>query len=178
MDAARRLSLSVALGLLGVALILGAIDRRADVSPDAAAQLAQATAFFDSIIVRARDQQPQGPRGDELVISLGYLERLEHGLGSPFRLVDEALDDPRLADSARRRVAWALLGRLRRGDAYRIDPIVLDGLGALTDGAPDARGLDHLALIERTIERAGDPRTGELAIRLSYMVAASGGPVG
>src|SRR5256885_7012387 len=52
------------------------------------------TTLFRSIVL-ARNARPRGIRGDELTISLGYLERLRLGLGSPFRLVDEALNDPR-----------------------------------------------------------------------------------
>jgi hypothetical protein len=153
------------------------MSSRAELTADAAAQLANATAFYDSIIVQARDHQPRGSRGDELTVSLGYLERLRVGLGSPFRLVDYAIHDPRLSVSNRERVAWALLGRLRLGHAYEIDPAVLDGVGPWDSTGRGPSGTEHLALIERTIDHADDPRAGELTVRLAYMIAATRGTV-
>jgi len=177
MNAGRRLSLFATAALLAVAMLLGGLSRRPAVSADAARELARATAFFDSTIVLARGARPQGPRGDQLAIALAYLERMRVGTSEPFRLVDEALADPRLGISMERRVAWALLGRLRRGDAYFVDPSVLDGIGPRAADGRSASGADHLDLIERTINAAKDPRAGELSIRLAYMVAAAKGSV-
>ncbi len=75
------------------------------------------------------------------------------------------------------RVAWALLGRLRRGDAYVVDPSVLDGSGPWTADGHGATGAAHLALIERAIATASDPRAGELAVRLAYQISASKGTI-
>jgi len=111
-------------------------------------------------------------------VALTYLERLRLGLGSPFLLADEALEDPRLDYAMHSRVAWALLGRLRRGEAYVIDPAVLDGFGPWDREGQGATGAAHLELIERAIESASDPRAGELAVRLAYMIAAARGSVG
>src|SRR5512140_3262840 len=129
MDIVRRFSLLATAGLLGIAVLLGSVGSRATMSQRAAAQLSTATSYYDSTIVLARNARPRGIRGDELTIALGYLERLRLGLGSPFGLVDEALSDSRLDSTTASRVAWALLERLRRGDAYVIDPRVLDGSG-------------------------------------------------
>jgi hypothetical protein len=174
MDVVRRISLLVTVGLFAAALLLGAMHDRPTIDADAASQLAKSTSFFDSTIVLARAANPQGPRGDALTIGINYLERMRLGLGSPFRLVDQALDDPRLdADPIMRtHVAWALLARLRRGDAYVVDPSTLDGLGPWDADGRGATGVQQLALIEKTVASASDPRAGELTVRLAYMIAA------
>ena len=177
MDVVRRISLLVTAGLLGIAVMLGGLMSRPAVSANVAKELNAATSFFDSTIVLARGAQPQGPRGDQLAIALGYLERLRLGLGSPFRLADEALADPRLSATMENRVAWALLGRLRRGDAYVIDPVSLSDIGPWMLDGSSASGNDHLALIERAVEGASDPRAGELAVRLSYAIASAKGSI-
>ncbi len=146
-------------------------------SEDAAGRLARATAYFDSTIVLARNATPRGPRGDALALGIAYLERERLGLGSPFRLVDQSIHDPRLEASMRQRVGWALLGRLRRGDAYVVDPVVLDGIGPWSSDGRGATGAAHVELIVRTIRGASDPRAGELAVRLAYMIAASKGSI-
>jgi hypothetical protein len=151
MDIVRRFSLLATAGLLGIAVLLGSVSTRPTMSQSAAIQLAVATSYYDSTVVLARNAQPRGIRGDELTIALGYLERLRLGLGSPFRLVDEALIDRRLASTTGSRVAWALLERLRRGDAYVIDPRVLDGSGPWSGDGHGATGAAHLALIERAV---------------------------
>lgn len=167
--------------ILPVALVVGAvailsIARRPEVSPDAAAQLASAAAHYDSSIVLARVSRPQGRKGDALTLALGYLERLRVGTGSPFRLVDEALNDPRLGNTSNE-VAWALLARLRRGDAYVIDPSVLNGAGPWQADGRGATGQQHVELIEHEIAAAHDARAGEMAVRLAYLVAAAEGTV-
>ncbi len=177
MDVVRRFSLLATSGLLGVAVLLGWVGERPSMSASAATQLERATAYFDSTIVLARGARPRGAAGDRLAIALGYLERLRLGLGDPFRLADEALDDPRLDSHMGSRVAWALLGRLRRGDAYVIDPVVLDGSGPWSADGHGATGQAHLALIERAISAASDPRAGELAVRLAYQIEAGKGVI-
>src|SRR4051812_11959886 len=121
MDVARRLSLLVTASLLGLAIMLGWVSTRPAASANAVRRLSEANAYFDSTIVLARPSRPQGDRGDDLAVVLGYAERLRLGLGSPFRLVDEALSDPRLDDVSSTTAAWGILGRLQRGDAYVID---------------------------------------------------------
>ncbi|HEY2162807.1 MAG TPA: hypothetical protein VGH04_02395, partial [Gemmatimonadaceae bacterium] len=174
MDVVRRFSLLVTAALFAAALILGAMHDRPAIDADAASQLTRSTSYFDSTIVLARNASPRGARGDALTAGLTYLERLRLGLGSQFRLVDQALDDPRLdADPAlRTRVVWALLGRLRRGDAYVVDSSALDGLGPWDADGHGATGAQQLALIERAVESASDPRAGELTVRLAYMISA------
>jgi len=177
MDIVRRFSLLATAALLGIAVLLGSISTRPTISQGATTQLTTATSYYDSTVVLARNARPRGIRGDELTISLGYLERLRLGLGSPFRLVDEALSDPRLDPTTASRVARALLARLRRGDAYVIDPQVLDGSGPWSQDGRGATGAAHLDLIDRTIRSASDPRAGELAVRLAYLVASAKGTV-
>jgi hypothetical protein len=177
MSVGRRTSVLITAVLLAIALAGGSLWRQPTVSANAARELDRATAYFDSTIVLARWSQPRGPRGDQLAIELGYLERLRVGVGDPFRLADEALADPRLTLSTRRRVAWALLGRLRRGEAYVVNASVLDGIGPWDDEGVGATGAAHLELIERAIADASDPRAGELAVRLAYMLAAAKGSI-
>ena len=174
MDVVRRISLLVTALLFAVALGFGAMYDRPTIDADAVSQLKRSTSLFDSTIVLARNSSPRGARGDALTVGLTYLERLRLGLGSPFRLVDQTLDDPRFeADPAlRTRVVWALLGRLRRGDAYVVDSSALDGLGPWDAEGHGATGAQQLALIEHAIKSASDPRAGELAVRLAYMISA------
>jgi hypothetical protein len=175
MDVVRRFSILATAGLLGIAVMLGSVNSRPALSADAATQLDRAASYFDSTAVLARNSRPNGPRGDALTISLGYLERLRLGLGEPFRLVDEALHDNRLDSASSSRLAWALLARLRRGDAYIVDPVVFDGAGPWGADGHGAIGSAHLALIERAIDKASDPRVGELSVRLAYLVEGGKG---
>ncbi len=109
------------------------------------------------------------------VIAAGYLERLRLGLGSPFRLIEYALSDPRLPDSTRTQVAWALLGRTLARDAYQVDPAALDRIGLSRLSLRPEAGLLHLDLIDNAIRQSSDPRAGELAVRLAYTLASAAG---
>src|SRR5437764_9503274 len=165
MDVVRRYSLLATASLLGLVAMLGAVSTRPSMSATAATRLERGTRYFDSTVVLARYATPRGARGDALTVSLGYLERLRVGASDPFRLADQALQDPRLDPWLGERVSWALIGRTLRGDAYVIDPLVF--VGADGRGAPAEA---QLALIERTIRDASDPRAGELAVRLAYLI--------
>ena len=162
----RRFSLLLTATLLGAALAFGWFRTRSEMSGDAAVHMRRAAAFFDSLVVVERAVTSPAHVDSATAVSLGYLERLRLGLGSPFRLADFALADPRLHDSTRSRVAWAILARLRRGDAYVVDGSTA---AAIDNGA---HGIEHLALIDRAIESAPDPRAGELTVRLAYALAA------
>jgi hypothetical protein len=132
------------------------------VAADARAELARATARYDSIAAAA-------VVGAEDALALGYLERLRLGLGSPFRLVDQARQDPRLTPAARHGVAWALLAHTLAGDSYEVEPAALDARPAAAPAAERPRvGARHLAADRRDGDRAPDPRAGELAVRLGY----------
>jgi len=177
MDVVRRFSLLATASLLAIVALLGSVRSRPVMSDAAVARLSRAAAYFDSTIVLARQAAPRGPRGDALAVGITYLERARLGLGSPFRLVDLAIHDPRLDASTRQRVGWALLGRLRRGEAYVVDPAVLDGIGPWSSDGRGTGGPAHVELIERAVRSASDPRAGELAVRLAYMIAAGSGSV-
>src|SRR5690606_9587050 len=103
---------------------------------------------------------------DEAVIALGYAERLRLGLGSPFRLVESALRDPRMGEPVRRQVAWGLLSLTLSGNAYQVDAIALDRSGMAGVASWPGLGRHHLKIIESTISESRDPRAGELAVRL------------
>lgn len=120
-------------------------------------------------IAEARTASPS----DEAVLATGYLERLRLGLGSPFRLADYALADPRLTEDARRQLAWAILGRTMAGQSYEVEAGVFDRLSR--PGAGPGSGATHLRLITDAITEARDPRTGELAVRLAYALASAEG---
>jgi hypothetical protein len=114
------------------------------------------------------DRAGDGDGDRRAAIAWGYSELLRLGLESPFRLIDAAASDPRLTDSERRTVSWALLSHVLRGESHQVDPAALDQLHA--NGAP---GEAHLALIDDAVARAHDPRAAELAIRLAYTLAAA-----
>src|SRR5262249_31002665 len=159
--------------LLFVAALIGWAGSRNDLGADAAAQMSRAASYYDSVIVVGRNEIPRGRRGDALTIGLGYLERERLGLGGPFRLIDATLRDPRLSTFEQRRVAWALIEKLWRGDIYHIDAAVLDGMGPQHGSDPAATGEAHLGFIAHEIGNAQDPRVAELSVRLSYLIAAA-----
>ena len=177
MDVVRTRILLAGGAALGIAALLSYASTRPATGTSASRSLDRAASYFDSTVVLARGSAPRGLRGDELTIALGYLERLRLGLGSPFRLVDEASRDPRLGPPMSRRVSLALLARLGRGDAYAIDGLVLDGGGPWGPDGRGATGREHLALIEHAIDAAPDARAGELAVRLAYSIAAAKGSI-
>jgi hypothetical protein len=161
----RRLSLLLTASLLAVVSAYGWLRTRAEVSGDAAAHMRRAAAYYDSLIVLERANAGLSYR-DSSAVAIGYLERLRLGLGDPFRLAAFALADPRLDQSTRSQLAWAILARLRRGEAYVIDSAVAAAFGSNT------RGVAQLALIQRTIESSHDPRVAELTVRLAFALAA------
>jgi hypothetical protein len=110
----------------------------------------------------------------QTAIALGYLERLRIGLGSPFRLAEQALEDPRLGAETRHALVWAILARTLDRSAYQLDEAALDRAGYIGIDGP-APGRLHAELIESAIREARDPRSGELAVRLAYAMAAAEG---
>ena len=111
-------------------------------------------------------------------VAIGYLERLRIGLGSPFRLIDYALADPMLADSARHLVAYAILQRTLDGDTYHAPVAALSQAGAIMAQLPPSLAARHVALIDSVVARASDPRGGELIVREAYRLALAAGSVG
>ena len=110
-------------------------------------------------------------------LAAGYAERLRLGLGSPFRLIESVLVDPRMDEGARREIASDLFERVRRGDAYEIDPAAL--LPTLEPPTPGQLALatDQLELIDRAVSGPADPRTGDLAVRLGFRLARMEGSI-
>ena len=105
-------------------------------------------------------------------LELLYVERLRLGLGSPFRLIDHVLIDERLEPERRRRLAEALLALTWAGRGYVIDPAGIAG--------PRGRVEPHIAaahaqLVIAAVAEAADPRVGEEAVRLAYVLAQAEG---
>lgn len=126
-------------------------------------------------VQRLAGQQRSAPgtMSDPEVIAAGYVERLRLGVGSPFRLMEYALRDPRLTPGTRAPLVWGLLDATRGGRGYEIDPRALTRIGTdpLTRDVAVARR--HLGLIEDAVLAAEDPRAGELAVREAYRLAAA-----
>jgi hypothetical protein len=159
----RRLFFGTSTALVLVAFLAASLWSRRANTMNASHRADLATMRIDSLLRSGPDSVR--------AISLGYLERTRLGLGSPFRLVDQAARDPRLNDSIRHEVAWGVVGLLMRRQAYEISPAVLDEVG------PAGAGDDHLRLIKRIIGESDDPRTAELSLRLAYALAASQGTI-
>jgi hypothetical protein len=114
---------------------------------------------------------PRLEPSDADAIAAGYLERLRLGLGSPFRLIEYALQDPRLERAERDRIGWALLAATADGRGYRVDPRAVSPTGDM------ASAVRHLELIEGAILESPDPDGGVLALRLAYAMAEAEGSV-
>lgn len=136
-------------------------------------QLAQGRAYADSLLMSLQDAPAADVRTQGAVAVL-YLERLRLGLGSPFRLIDQALRDPQLA-AGRRRIALALLARTLDGNTYEIDPMALAVADPTGPDRSPAAGRLHLALIDSVVSASRDPRVGELTVRLAYRLASASG---
>lgn len=161
-------------GLLLLGTLLPGCRRREPV-PAAEApharDLARGAAFAERLA--SRQDSAADSMTEQEVIAAGYLERLRLGLGSPFRLMEHALRDPRLVPRTRTPLLWALLDATRAGRAYEVDPRALVPVaGDARDRDPELGGM-HLALIEEAVAAAGDPRAGEVAVREAYRLAAA-----
>jgi hypothetical protein len=147
---------------------------RAGVGADARRELAYGRDASVAWLAEARG----GEVGETAAVAAAYLERLRLGLGSPFRLTEFALNDPRLDEPTRRRLAWALLGRTLDGQAYQLDARALDRIGLAGQETAPGTGAHHVQLIENAVRESRDPRGGELAVRLGYTLAAAEGSIG
>lgn len=135
-------------------------------------QLARGAAYADSLL----DALEQGPadaitRSDAAAVL--YLERLRRGLGSPFRLIDQALRDTELERN--RDLALAMLAWTLRGETYLIEPSALQPVAL--DGTAAGIARLHLDLIDSAVVSTREPRVGELSVRLAYRLAAASGTV-
>src|SRR5690348_8466210 len=128
---------------------------RIRVGPGIAAELAAGRNYADSLQRTAGTAFLAQSVTASAAISLGYLDRLRRGMGSPFRLADNALQDPRLSTADREQLAWAILARTLDGDAYSLSP---DALAARLAAGGTAGAKAQLTLIDATIARARDPR--------------------
>ena len=167
----------VVLAALAVALVTE-LMQGARTRAGVTAELRRARDWSDSLVAATRERTDPAEITAVDAIALGYLERLRLGLGSPFRLADFALHDPRFDDSTRRRVARAIVARTLAGDGYATDAAVLDYVGTTTHGVVPGTGRRHLALIEAALAGDAHPRGGELAIRLAYALAVAEGSAG
>ena len=129
--------------------------------------------FADSIERSLANRPAMAISSSEAVAAL-YLERLRLGLGSPFRLIDQALRDPAIEPIGASELADAMLARTMMGDAYQPRPAALDLLYA--DGSRKL-GARHQAIIDSVVSRSSDPRVGELTVRLAYRLASASGAV-
>ncbi|HEU4559325.1 MAG TPA: hypothetical protein VFS20_15820 [Longimicrobium sp.] len=122
---------------------------------------------------RLADAQRSAPSSmsERDVIAAGYLERLRLGVGSPFRLMEYALLDPRLTPATRTPLVWALLDATRAGRGYELDPRALTRIGTDAASREVAAAQRHLELIDRAVVAGDDPRSGELAVRKAYELA-------
>lgn len=152
-------------------VVLSACGERRPAPPRPAAVVTLEPAWTWAQGLRAR----QASRADSLapaeLVALGYLERLRLGMGSPFRLMDHALQDPRLTPEERTRLAGAMLHATAQGWTYATDPLALAPAGVDAPGRTREAARRHLALVEGTVAAADDPRVGELAVRAAYRLA-------
>lgn len=170
-SSSRRSLLVVSLLVAGVLSCRRGPDAR--IEPDVRARMARAVAYMDSLLAVSHTTSEPGDITEQGAIALGYLERLRLGLGSPFRLIDYALHDPRLSASNRRQVGWSLLSHTLDGSAYALEP---QALALLAMSRPEARAAvadAHVALIDATVAAASDPRSAELSLRLAYTLAVA-----
>ena len=159
--------------LLGICLAVllagcGPDARPASYSPDIDARLAEGRD-----LVRLLPTVDPDLLSDEEVVALGYLERSRLGIGSPFRLVEFVRADARLDPDLRRAVTYGIIADALDGGGYAVDPAALDQV-RFTGSARNARtGEHHLRLIEEAIARAPTAASGEEAVRLAYVLAAT-----
>jgi hypothetical protein len=167
------LLLAATLGLLA-----GCAQPPTPVPPDPARELRRGRLYAAALIRETRAVQEPDSVPVEAALALGYLERLRLGMGSPFRMAEQALADPRLPDSLRAPLAWAVLARTLDGRAYEVYPEALEPLGMRGYGGVRGDGATHLELIGSVVEEARDPRAAELAVRMAYAIAAAAGDAG
>lgn len=130
-------------------------------------------AFADSMERSLGTRAPGAIARGEAVAGL-YLERLRLGLGSPFRMIDQALRDPDVSPELRRPLAEAMLARTLYGLTYRAGHAALD-LIEVDRGSGLGPGRVHQAIIDSVVAASDDPRIGELAVRLAYRLGAASG---
>lgn len=144
----------------------------ADVGPETARAFAEARELRQ-LLVEGAARPPVTSADTGRLLALGYLERTRLGLGSPFRLADQLLVDPRLDESLRTRTAWAVLAMVYDGQSYAVDPRVLDSLFINPAANGPGAAAAELRRIETTVLGSESPRSGELAIRMAFANAGA-----
>lgn len=133
----------------------------------------ESLAWADSLERALRSRAPASITAPEALAAL-YLERLRLGLGSPFRLIDQAARDKELGSIDVGRLTDAMLARTMIGDAYLPRSAALDLVAPI--GRRDAGlGAAHQEVIDSVVASDPDPRVGELTVRLAYRLAAASG---
>jgi hypothetical protein len=116
----RRLFFGTSTALVLAAIAASMLATRVTSTMGARREAQHAAARLDSAL---------GRRGAPRALALAYLERARLGLGSPFRLIDQAVHDPRLSETVRHDVAWAIVDRVFDGRIYETDGHVLHHRG-------------------------------------------------
>ncbi|HEV3049760.1 MAG TPA: hypothetical protein VGX50_05595, partial [Longimicrobium sp.] len=156
--------------ILAAASLAGCADRAPPhAAPDFSRELANGRWHVERLA--AKQRSGVAAMSDAEVVGAGYLERLRLGVGSPFRLMEYALLDPRLTAGERAPLVWALLDATRAGRGYELDPRALVRMGVDARSRDTAVAQRHLELIEHAVHGAADPRTGEVAVREAYRLA-------
>ena len=144
-----------------------------EIAPELVAELGRSDARATALSENTEAASTPRDVEREDAIALGYLERHRLGLGSPWRLIDYALQDDRLADSVRHQVAWAILARTITANEEERYLGALDYLAVGSPASRAGRGRAHADLIDSVVAAAADPRIGELTIRLAYAIAGA-----
>lgn len=155
------------------ALVMAALAacRATPVATEFAHDLDGGRAFHTALIIGAADSSAATDSVDAL--AFGYLERARLGLGSPFRLVDFVLDDPRLPPTERERTAWAVLAMVYDRSSHVVDPAALDSIFVASAANGAGAGQLHLDVIDSAMSAAADPAVAEAAVRLAYVLGGA-----
>lgn len=144
---------------------------RADARRAVRAALADGAHLDDSLTTVVRSA-PSARLTFPSALALGYLARVEAGLGSPFRLVDLARTDPRLPIVWRARVANAILARLVRDRrAMRAMPEAFEVALVADSGA----GRALVRMVDSMMALEGDSPLALDAIRIAAAQASARG---
>lgn len=155
--------------VLLVVLVQGCQGR--GVAPETERAFQEGRSFRGALVARSQ-RAPATAADTASLIALGYLERARLGLGSPYRLVDFALNDPRLPDATRLSTGWALFAMIYDGETHQVEALALDSLFLVADANRRSTPRRLLRELERTVGEAQDPRAGELAVRLAFSLGS------
>ena len=162
-------AIAVIAGVVAYSSRAASTKREHAIMRDARADLAFADSLEGALAAR-----PSSAISDAEATAALYFERLRLGLGSPFRLIDQAARDSSLIPLDAVAVSEAMLARVMVGDAYQPLDRALD---LVNPGGGPRRGAVHRHLIESVVAAADDPRVGELTVRLAYRLASASGVV-